>query len=101
MTACRQYGHCKNQNRSHEILPAADVDFDVNFLIRYSEGILVRGSHDAVLTFRFSGGALTSVPWHFLYHRPLQPVVSRWHSPLYHLRAGDQARSTHRPPRDV
>src|SRR6266705_2825895 len=52
MTACRQYGHRKNQNRSHEILPAADVDFDVNFRIRYSEGILAWGSHDAVLTLR-------------------------------------------------
>ena len=55
MTACHQYGHCKNQYRSHEILPAADVDFDVNSLIRYSEGILARGSHDAVLTFELSG----------------------------------------------
>jgi hypothetical protein len=29
------------------------------------------------LTFRFSGGALTFVPWHFIHHRPLQPVVRR------------------------
>ncbi len=26
-------------------------------------------------TFRFSGGALPHVPWHFIHHRPLQPVV--------------------------
>jgi hypothetical protein len=32
------------------------------------------------ITFRFSGGALTSVPWHFIHHRPLQPVVMRYHA---------------------
>ncbi len=26
-------------------------------------------------TVRFSGGALTFAPWHFIHHRPLQPVV--------------------------
>ena len=26
---------------------------------------------------QFSGGALPYVPWHFIHHRPLQPVVSR------------------------
>jgi hypothetical protein len=29
------------------------------------------------LTSRFSGGAPTFVPWHFIHHRPLQPVVRR------------------------
>jgi hypothetical protein len=29
------------------------------------------------LAFRFRGGALTFVPWHFIHHRPLQPVVRR------------------------
>jgi hypothetical protein len=29
------------------------------------------------LTSRFSGGALTFVPWHFIHPRPLQPVVMR------------------------
>jgi hypothetical protein len=29
------------------------------------------------LTSRFSGGALPFVPWHFIHHRPLQPVVMR------------------------
>src|SRR5260221_41982 len=56
MTACRQYGHCTNQNRSHEILPAADVDFDVNFLIRYSEGILAWGSPSGYLQTRAACG---------------------------------------------
>lgn len=28
-------------------------------------------------TFRFSGGALPYVPWHFVHRRPLQPVVMR------------------------
>ena len=30
------------------------------------------------ITFRFSGSALTSVPWHFIHHRPLQLVVMRY-----------------------
>ena len=29
------------------------------------------------ITPRFSGGAPTYVPWHFVHHRPLQPVVRR------------------------
>jgi hypothetical protein len=32
---------------------------------------------DGNLTFPVSGGALPYVPWHFILHRPLQPVVSR------------------------
>jgi hypothetical protein len=29
------------------------------------------------LTLQFSGGALPYVLWHFIHHRPLQPVVMR------------------------
>jgi hypothetical protein len=42
------------------------------------------------LTPRFSGGALTYMPWHFIRHRPLQLLVSRWHAAN-----GDQSITLH------
>src|SRR5258708_17885963 len=35
------------------------------------------------ITSRFSGRALTFVPWHFIYHRPLQPVVMHMRLRIY------------------
>jgi hypothetical protein len=39
--------------------------------------MLLSRTAECCLTSRFSGGALQLVPWHFIHHRPLQPVVRR------------------------
>jgi hypothetical protein len=41
------------------------------------------------ITFRFSGGALPPVPWHFMPDRPLQPVVMRLRCASHSLLAPD------------
>src|SRR5258706_1159369 len=64
---------------------------------RADQACKLRNRMKCRLTFRCSGGTPTFVSWHFIHHRPLQPVVM----PSAHQRRPSSAGTMAKGPEDV